>query len=173
MEDFQLRAKHEEYPELNEWPWYVDDSVLKSIREKTKRILNHLNSIEPGVIIFTMEEEEDNKLAVLDLGFNVNRKLKKLEFEVHYKKTNTNITIKKKSNHKDNIKKGIIKGFGDRARALCDPQYLEAELENVEAVFVENGYTRKEVQAAIQEKEQRTNSNEEEQTSRGVVLITY
>ena len=119
-----------------------------------------------------MEEEEDNKLAVLDLGCNVNRKLKKLEFEVHYKKTNTNITIKKKSNHKDNIKKGIIKGFGDRARrALCYPQYLEAELENVEAVFVENGYTRKEVQAAIQEKEQRTDNNEEEQTTRGVVLM--
>ena len=87
MEDFQLRAKHEQFPELNEWPWYVDDSVLKAIREKTKRILNHLNSIEPGVIIFTMEEEEDNKLAVLDLGFNVNRKLKKIEFEVHCKKT--------------------------------------------------------------------------------------
>ena len=64
MEDFQLRAKHEEFQELNEWPWYVDDSVLKSVKTKTRRILDHLNSIEPGVIIFTMEEEENNKLAV-------------------------------------------------------------------------------------------------------------
>ena len=95
--DHPVRAKHEEYPELNEWPWYVDDSVLKSIREKTKRILNHLNSIEPGVIKFTMEEEENNKLAVLDLGCNVNRNLEKIEFDVHYEKTNTNITIKKKA----------------------------------------------------------------------------
>ena len=171
MEDFQLRAKHEEFPELNEWPWYVDDSVLKSIREKTRRILHHLNSIEPGVIKFTMEEEENNKLAVLDLGCNVNRKRKKIEFDVHYKKTNTNITIKKKSNHKESIKKGIIKGYGDRARALCDPQYLERESKNVEAVFIENGYARKEVQTAMQQKEQQADENEEEQTIRGVVLM--
>ena len=74
MEDFQLRAKHEEFPEINEWPWYVDDSVLKCEMERPKRILDHLNSIEPGVIIFTKEEEENNKLAALDLELNVNRK---------------------------------------------------------------------------------------------------
>ena len=91
---------HDEFPELNDWPWYVDDSMLNSIREKSKRILN---SIEPGVINFTTEEEENNKLAVLDLGCNVNRRLKKIEFDVHNKKTNTNITIKKKSNHKESI----------------------------------------------------------------------
>ena len=56
-------------------------------------------------------------------------------------------------------------GYGDRARrALCDPQYLERELKNVEAVFVENGYARKEVQTAMQQKEQQADENEEEQT---------
>ena len=45
MEDFQLRAKHVDYPELNEWPWYVDDSVLKGKGEKATTILDHLNSI--------------------------------------------------------------------------------------------------------------------------------
>ena len=29
MEDFQIRVKTDEYPELKEWPWYGDDSVLK------------------------------------------------------------------------------------------------------------------------------------------------
>ena len=46
MEDFQMKAKSERYPELNDWPWYVDDSVLKSNREKADDILNHLNSID-------------------------------------------------------------------------------------------------------------------------------
>ena len=41
----------------------------------------------------------------------VNRKTKKIEFTVHYKKTHTNITIKKYSNHKDNTKNGVIKGY--------------------------------------------------------------
>ena len=170
MEDFQLRGKHENYPELDEWPWYVDDSVLKSNRENATKILNHLNSIEPGIIVFTKEEEEDNKLASLDLELNVNRKKKKIEFNVHYKKTNTNITIKKKSNHKESIKKGVIKGYGDRARALCDAQYLEDELKNVEQVFVENGYTRKEVRSAMKEKKS-TSIETEEETTQGIVLM--
>ena len=57
-----MRAKSTEYPELSTWPWYVDDSVLKCLRRKSEPILNHLNSIEPGVIRFTKEEEIDNKL---------------------------------------------------------------------------------------------------------------
>ena len=171
MEDFQLRAKHVDYPELNEWPWYVDDSVLKCKREKATTILDHLNNIEPNVIKFTKEEEENNKLAVLDLELNVNRKTKKIEFKVHYKKTNTNITIKKKSNHKENIKTAVIKGYGDRARALCDKQYLKEELKNVEQVFVENGYTKKEVRKAMKEKHWSDEDDEtEEPTIRGVAL---
>ena len=82
MEDFQLRAKTEEYPELNDWPWYVDDSVLKCKRDKASDILNHLNSIEPEDIKFTKEEEENNTLAVLDLELNVNRKRKKVEYNI-------------------------------------------------------------------------------------------
>ena len=69
----------------------------------------------------------------------VNRKTKKIEFTVHYKKTHTNITIKKKSNHRDSTKSGVIKGYVERARALCDKQYLEKELENIRQVFEESG----------------------------------
>ena len=170
MEDFQLKAKHNDFPELNEWPWYVDDSVLKCKREKAAAILDHLNSIEPDNIKFTKEEEEDNQLAVLDLQLNVNRKRKKIEFNVHYKKTNTNITIKKKSNHRENIKRGIIKGYGDRARTLCDEKYVKEELKNVEQVFIENGYTRREVRKAMKERERTDEENEEPET-RGIVQI--
>ena len=96
MEDFQMRAKTDRLPELKTWPWYVDDSVLKCKRNKAQMILDHLNEVEPEHIKFTMEEEEDNKLAVLDLELNVHRKKKIIEFNLHYnyKKTNTIITIK-------------------------------------------------------------------------------
>ena len=168
MEDFQMRAKSERYPELKDWPWYVDDSVLKT--ERAQAILDHLNSIEPGVIIFTMEKEENNQLAALDLEFNVNRELKKVEFNVHYKKTNTNIMIKKRSNHKESIKKGIIKGYADRARALCDPAYLNSEMQNIINVFEDNGYSRGEVEDAMKEKE-REDREDEEDSSRGIVVM--
>ena len=115
-----MRAKSDDYPELNNWPWYVDDSVLKCKKRKSNPILDHLNSIEPEFLRFTKEEEEDNKLAVLDLGCHVNREKKKVEFNVHYKKTNTNITIKKKSNHRESTKRGVIKGYADRAIVILD-----------------------------------------------------
>ena len=166
-----MRAKAKEYPELNDWPWYVDDSVLKCKRNKASIILEHLNSIEPEVIKFTKEEEENNKLAVLDLELNVNRKTKKIEFNVHYKKTNTNITIKKRSNHKESIKKGVIKGYVDRAKALCDPEYLQGEMENIKQVFVENGYTREEIKNAMKEKERNATDNNEEELIRGMVVM--
>ena len=169
MEDFQMRAKSIEFPELEQWPWYVDDSVLK--RSRSEEILKHLNSIEPDCIKFTKEEEENNKLPCLDLELNVNRKKKKVEFNVHYKKTNTNITIKKKSNHRDSIKRGVIKGYADRARAYCDPEYLKAELDNIIDVFVDNGYLKEEVESAMKE-HPKNNTNEKEQESlRGIVVM--
>ena len=177
MEDFQIRSKTEEHPELNNWPWYVDDSVLKCKRHKAQLILDHLNSIEPDHITFTKEEEEDNKLAVLDLQLNVNRKKKKIEFNVHYKTTNTNITIKKKSNHRDHTKRGIIKGYSDRVRKLCEPEYLEEESRNIEEVFKENSYMENKIKNTMKE-QRRTKMTEAETTEsgygppqRGIVVI--
>ena len=58
---------------------------------------------------------------------------------------------------------------------MCDPEYLTEELKNVEEVFIENGYTRKEIQAAIKEKrpctEEEENADGEEETTRGIVLM--
>ena len=103
---------------------------------------------------------------------NVNRKKKKVEFNVYYKKTNTNITIKKRSNHKESIKKGVIKGYADRARALCDPEYLQSELDNIAQVFEDNGYSKEEVQEAMKEKTiSRRQDDTDEETKRGIVVM--
>jgi len=145
---------------------------LKCKRNRAEVILNHLNNQEPEIIKFTKEEEAENKLAVLDLGLNVNRKKKKIEFNVHYKNTNTNITLKKQSNHRESTKRGVIKGYADRARTLCDPEYLQKEMENIEEVFIENGYSKTEVRRAMRERESRTrNRDEEEEEIRGIVSI--
>ena len=77
MEDFLMRAQSEDFPELQQWPWYVDDSVLKCKQSRTEAILKHINSIEPDHIRFTKEEETDGKLPVLDLEFNSQPKNKK------------------------------------------------------------------------------------------------
>ena len=166
-----MRAKSPNFPELNEWPWYVDDSILKCKQHRSEEILNHLNSIEPEDIKFTKEEMEDGKIPVLDLELNINREQKKIEFNVHYKKTNTNITIKKKSNHRESTKHGVIKGYADRARALCDPSYLDAELKNIRDVFKDNGYNDDEITTAMTEKDKSTEEAEEDKETRGMVVM--
>ena len=166
-----MRAKSTEYPELEQWPWYVDDSVLKCQRNRAEEILQYINNIEPEAIKFTKEEEEDGKLAVLDLELNINRRQKRIEFNVHYKKTNTNITIKKKSNHRESIKKGVIKGYADRARALCDEAYVDAEMRNIQEVFEDNGYGKEEILNAMTETHLENEEELEEESVRGIIVM--
>jgi hypothetical protein len=97
--------------------------------------------------------------------------LKKVEFNVNYKKTNTNITIKKKSNHRESIKRGVIKGYADRARAYCDPQYLENELDNIKDVFIDNGYSKKEVEYAMKDHTRQETNDEDQEELRGIVIM--
>ncbi|KAL9986884.1 hypothetical protein ACROYT_G001093 [Oculina patagonica] len=168
MEDFQLRAMEMSPYPLNEWLWYVDDSETKCKEGEAQEILDHLNTIEPGVIVFTKEDQEGDVLPVLDLKQTVDRKTKKIECSVYYKKTRTNINVKERSNHPESMNRAIVKGFTDRARALCDEKHLAEELNNVEDVFVANGYPRETVRRFMEQRHQQTDKKEqEEQESRG------
>ena len=174
MEDFQLRAIGTSPFTLNEWFWYVDDSETKCKEGEAQEILGHLNTIEPGVIVFTKEDHEGDVLPVLDLKQTVNRKTKRIMYSVHNKKTHTNINVKKRSNHPESMKRAIIKGFAGGARALCDDKHLAEELQNVEDVFVANGYPRELVRKFMEPRPQQIDKREqEEQESRGVVTIPY
>ena len=154
------------------WPWYVDDSTLKCKSHEADQILDHLNSQEPGIIVFTKEEEQQGNLAVLDLKNMVNRRTKKVEFTVNYKTTHTNINVKAKSNHPDNMKRAIMKGFSERARALCDDEYLEDEIKNIEDTFVANGFDRDTVREYMKEQETEERTEDEEEI-RGIVVVPY
>ncbi|KAL9986883.1 hypothetical protein ACROYT_G001092, partial [Oculina patagonica] len=96
------------------------------------------------------------------------------ECSVYYKKTRTNINVKERSNHPESMNRAIVKGFTDRARALCDEKHLAEELNNVEDVFVANGYPRETVRRFMEQRHQQTDKKEqEEQESRGTVTIPY
>ena len=173
MEEFQLKAISTSPIPINSWPWYVDDSAMKCKNNEAEKILEHLNIQEPGVIQFTKEEQKDNCLAVLDLKHIVNRRTKTIECTVNYKDTHTNINVKEKSNHPDTMKRAIIKGFADRPRALCDEKYLEEELQNITDVFVANGFNRTTVKEYMEENKIEKDVVEEEEESRGMVVVTY
>ena len=66
----------------------------------------------------------------------------------------------------------MIKGYSNRARALCDEQYLELEMKNIEDVFTENGYTRQEVKKAMSEtRKEKDENRSDEQKSRGIISM--
>ena len=93
----------------------------------------------------------------------VDRKTKRIMCSVHYKKTHTNINVKKRSNHPESMKRAIIKGFADRARALCDEKHLAEELHNIEDVFVVNGYPRETVRRFMEQRPQQIDKREQEE----------
>ena len=68
---------------------------------------------------------------MLDLKQKVDRKTKSIQFSVNYKKTHTNINVDERSNHPEMMKRAIVKGFGDRARSLCDENNVDKELGNL------------------------------------------
>ena len=53
---------------------------------------------------------------------------------------------------------------------MCDPQYLQKELENIEEVFLENGFDKKKIQNSLKPREIREKTGEEEE-KRGLVMI--
>ena len=70
------------------------------------------------------------------------------------------------------MKKAVIKGYADRARALCDPEYLQSELNNIIQVFEDNGYSAEEVKEAIKEKaDNRGRDHTDNETERGIIVM--
>lgn len=123
-------------------------------------MLEHLNGVEPNVILFTKEDQGKYVLPLLDRKQKVIRKTKQVECVIHYKKTHT--SIKERSSNSPYVKMDIIKGFADKAWALCDNEHLnEEELKNVEDVFVANGFKRKKVQEYMKEDKRERSESED------------
>ena len=71
----------------------------------------------------------------------------------------------------ETIKKGVIKVYADRARAYCDPEFLENKMKNID-VFVDNGYSPEEVKDAMKVKPKNSrNEQEKEKETRGIVVM--
>ncbi len=73
---------------------------------------------------------------------------------------NSPLFVRERSNHPLCMKKGIIKGFADKARALFDDQHLGDKLQK-EDVFVANGYDRKVVKQYMKKNDRGERETEE------------
>ncbi len=131
---------------------YVDDSHDRFAEQSNaNEFLSILNSIDPDNIQYTMEiESEDKILNFLDVKTkNTGRGY--YEYSVHRKAAITNVQVKSNSCHYEGTLNGIFKGFIHRAKSICSPQHLKAELEFLTQVFVTNGYEKSHLDQLIAE----------------------
>ncbi|BHF58354.1 hypothetical protein SprV_0100130600 [Sparganum proliferum] len=132
---------------------YVDDTFVVIERDQVLTFKEHLNAVFPD-IQFTMEEEEDNFLAILvcckDCGG--------LKTKMFGKATNTMQVMNFNCNHPISHKRSCVRTFYQRAETYCsEPEDMIAELKCLRRVFKTNGYPRNFVNRCIRKRDKRPN----------------
>ena len=149
MEKFEQQALSSAPKKPKVWFRYVDDTfvVWSHGPKKLQEFLQHINSIHEN-IQFTMETEENNKIAFLDVLLT--RRGKDLGHTVYRKPTHTDRYLQRNSNHHPCQKFGVIKTLTERARRICEPDAIDQELEHLKNALMANGYSEQEIRKSMQ-----------------------
>ena len=116
METFEEQAIESAPSKPKIWKRYVDDTFTNLDRDRVDSFLQHLTSQQP-TIRFTMETENDNKIAFLDAS--VSREPDgRLTTSVYRKPTHTDQYLAYDSHHPQSIKRGIVKCLYDRDQTV-------------------------------------------------------
>ncbi|BHF73512.1 hypothetical protein SprV_0401659300 [Sparganum proliferum] len=138
------------------WARYVDDTFVVIERDQVLTFQEHLNAVFPD-IQFTMEEEENNQLAFLDV-LVCRKDCGGLKTKVFRKATNTMQVLNFNSNHPISHKRSCVRTLYRRVETHCSE--LEdkiAELQYLRRAFKANGYPRNFVNRCIRKRDERPN----------------
>ncbi|XP_015757812.1 PREDICTED: uncharacterized protein LOC107337209 [Acropora digitifera] len=120
------------------WKRYEDDTFTIT-KKNMDNFLNHLNQQHPS-IRFTMETENDNKIAFLD-SLVTREPDGKLHTSVYRKPTHAVQYLAYDSHHPLSVKRGIFKCLLDRAnRIITKPSGIGQEKKHLSTVVPANGY---------------------------------
>ncbi|BHF83859.1 hypothetical protein SprV_0902700700 [Sparganum proliferum] len=133
------------------WAWYVDDTFVVIDRDQLLTFKEHLNAVFPD-IQFTMEVEENNQLAFLDVLLCPND-CGGLKTKVFRKATNTMQVLNFNSNYPISRKRSCVRTLYRRVETHCS----EPEDKIAERVFKANGYPRNFVNRCIRKRDERPN----------------
>ena len=148
-EDFKQTALATADYQPKIWKRYVDDTfvIWPHGEEKLGAFLEHINTLHPN-IIFTVEKEENNKIAFLDVL--IEKKGNTVQTSVYHKPTHTNQYLNYRSHHHPRVKMGIVQCLKQRANKICSKPNFRAEKELLKKVLVANSYPEKRVQQVIE-----------------------
>ncbi|BHF62901.1 hypothetical protein SprV_0200588900 [Sparganum proliferum] len=138
------------------WARYVDDTFVVIERDQVLTFQEHVNGVFPD-IQFTMEEEENNQLAFLDV-LVCRKDCGGLKTKVFRKATNTMQVLNFNSNHPISHKRNCVRTLYRRVETHCsEPEDKTAELQYLRRVFKANGYPRNFVNRCIRKRDERPN----------------
>ncbi|BHF74313.1 hypothetical protein SprV_0501739800 [Sparganum proliferum] len=138
------------------WARYVDDTFVVIERDQVLTFKERLNSVFPD-IQFTMEEEENNQLAFLDV-LVCRKDCGGLKTKVFRKATNTTQVLNFNSNHPISHKRSCVRTLYRRVETHCsEPEDKVAESQYLRRVFRENGYPRNFVNRCMRKRDERQN----------------
>ncbi|BHF62443.1 hypothetical protein SprV_0200542500 [Sparganum proliferum] len=138
------------------WAWYVDDTFVVIDRDQLLTFKERLNAVFPDMQ-FTMEEEENNQLAFLDV-LVCRKHCGGLKPKVLRIATNTMQVLNFNSNHPISHKRSCVRTLYRRVETHCsEPEDKITELQYLRRVFKANGYPRNFVNRCIRERNERPN----------------
>ena len=141
MEAFEKRAIATASVKPRIWRRYVDDTFTIIKHNEVDYFLDHLNQQHTS-IRFTMETENDNKIAFLD-PLVTREPDGRLHTTVYRKPTHTDQYLAYDSHHPQSVKRGIVKCLNDRAkRIITKPSGTAQEKKHLSTVLIGNGYSR-------------------------------
>nr|VZI37250.1 unnamed protein product [Spirometra erinaceieuropaei] len=135
---------------------YVDDTFVVIERDQVLTFQEHLNAVFPD-IQFTMEEEENNQLAFLDV-LVCRKDCGERKTKVFRHAINTMQVLNFNSNHPISHKCSCVRTLYRRVETHCsEPEDKIAELQYLRRVFKANGYPRNFVDRCIRKRDERPN----------------
>ena len=121
------------------WLRYVDDvfAVLPDNID-LDNFLASPNRLSPS-IKFTIEKEFNNSIPFLDVEV-IRGENNRQQFKIYRKPTHSNLYFHAFSGHSNKVKEAAINNIFQRAYKLCDPQFLDHEIELIYNIFNNLGY---------------------------------
>jgi len=160
------------------WIRYVDDIMEAIPAGKLDELTNFLNTVdETGNIKFTHEEEEQNKLPMLDVLAH-RQEDGTIKTTVYRKKTHTDQYLNFDSHHPIYQRLGVARTLLDRANNIVtEKDDKTVEEKHIAEALKQNKYpkwTIKTTKQAIENKEKKTTQkNKDQEKSKGQVILPY